>query len=38
MIATKEAAMAEQTQILPSDLARTLEGLTARIVAIRDSL
>ncbi len=30
--------MAEPAQLLSSDLSRTLTDLTARIVAIRDSL
>jgi hypothetical protein len=30
--------MSESVQLLPSDLTRTLQDLTARIVAIRDSL
>jgi hypothetical protein len=30
--------MSESTQLLPGDLTRSLEELSARIVAIRDSL
>jgi hypothetical protein len=30
--------MADSVQLLPSDLTRTLQDLTARIIAVRDSL
>ena len=30
--------MADSVQLLPSDLTKTLQDLTARIVAVRDSL
>jgi hypothetical protein len=34
----EKCTMSETVQLLPSDVSRTLEELSARIIAIRDSL